>query len=145
MDQAWPRVSSRSVDRFFTKFLSGTEKHFWGNYRLYKQDHSRGRRLTTTGQPTVSLLPLKSPQTGETAGFRHRLGARKLLFTKSGPPAAVWPSRETIQLTFIWTQQIDFFQESRRTLGELQTGPALPQTLAGVRPCPSGSAPIWHE
>src|SRR5215471_8624590 len=59
MDQAWPRVSSRSADRFFTKFLSGTEKHFWGNYRLYRQDHSRGRRLTTTGQPTVGLLPLK--------------------------------------------------------------------------------------
>ena len=26
--------------------------------RLYIQDHSRGRGLTTTGQPTVSFLPL---------------------------------------------------------------------------------------
>src|SRR6266851_6137369 len=25
--------------------------------RLYRQDHSRGRGLTTTGQPTVSTLP----------------------------------------------------------------------------------------
>src|SRR6266851_5477522 len=28
--------------------------------RLYRQDHSRGRGLTTTGQPTVSSLPQKS-------------------------------------------------------------------------------------
>jgi len=27
--------------------------------RLYRQDHSRGRGLTTTGQPTVSSLPQK--------------------------------------------------------------------------------------
>ena len=27
--------------------------------RLYQQDHSRGRGLTTTGQPTVSSLPQK--------------------------------------------------------------------------------------
>jgi len=33
------------------------QEHFVGNSRLYKQDHSRGRRLTTTGQPTNSFLP----------------------------------------------------------------------------------------
>jgi hypothetical protein len=37
------------------------KKHFEGGTRLYRQYHSRGRRLTTTGQPTVSLLPFLLP------------------------------------------------------------------------------------
>ena len=47
-----------ATDRF-TKYFHVIRKLFGGQARLYRQDHSRGRGLTTTGQPTVSLLPLK--------------------------------------------------------------------------------------
>jgi len=40
-------------------YFTEVRKLFGVSPRLYKQDHSRGRGLTTTGQPTVSLLPLK--------------------------------------------------------------------------------------
>jgi hypothetical protein len=50
-------------------YLSEFRKLFRRSHRLYMQDHSRGRGLTTTGQPTVSLLPLKSPQALEFTSF----------------------------------------------------------------------------
>jgi hypothetical protein len=43
-----------------TKYFHAIRKLFAGQPRLYRQDHSRGRGLTTTGQPTVSLLPLNT-------------------------------------------------------------------------------------
>jgi hypothetical protein len=42
------------------KYFYESRKLLRGCHRLYGQDHSRGRGLTTTGQPTVSLLPLKA-------------------------------------------------------------------------------------
>ena len=41
-----------------TNYFDVIRKLFGASSRLYMQDHSRGRGLTTTGQPTVSLLPL---------------------------------------------------------------------------------------
>src|SRR5260370_10543552 len=51
----WLWVNSSRKDR---KLFHTIRKLFAGQSRLYKQDHSRGRGLTTTGQPTVSHLPL---------------------------------------------------------------------------------------
>jgi len=42
------------------KYFHQSRKLLRDCHRLYGQDHSRGRGLTTTGQPTVSLLPLKA-------------------------------------------------------------------------------------
>ena len=60
------RISPVGNSRLFRKL-------FDGRYRLYKQDHSRGRRLTTTGQPTVSLLPLKPLETLKPTRFIQNL------------------------------------------------------------------------
>lgn len=46
------------INKFKCRIFSKRKKHFARPRRLYRQDHSRGRRLTTTGQPTNSLLPL---------------------------------------------------------------------------------------
>src|ERR1700739_3120965 len=49
-------------------YFLDTGKLFYGKPRLYRQDHSRGRGLTTTGQPTVSPLP-QTLNTGFTATY----------------------------------------------------------------------------
>src|SRR6266487_6713749 len=69
-------------------YFHAIRKLFGGQSRLYKQDHSRGRGLTTTGQPTVSLLPLKALK---------RLKSHNLNETRRGKailrnPSKVWHS-----------------------------------------------------
>src|SRR5882762_10430632 len=63
-------------------YFTEVRKLFCTSPRLYRQDHSRGRGLTTTGQPTVSLLPLKNPDSVELVPiyikFRRKKSSPKL-------------------------------------------------------------------
>ena len=55
--QSLPLLVSRQDSDALHKKIQITRKLNPLRPRLYEQDHSRGRGLTTTGQPTVSSLP----------------------------------------------------------------------------------------
>jgi hypothetical protein len=61
---------SFGVTNWTDDYLLPAGKHFGAGLRLYKQDHSRGGRLTTTGQPTVSLLPLLPSRNSRVEGLK---------------------------------------------------------------------------
>src|SRR6516165_7680754 len=64
LDEGYQNRDSTSVEKRHIgrpkEKKSAKQETFSNWFRLYRQDHSRGGRLTTTGQPTNSLLPLKS-------------------------------------------------------------------------------------
>src|SRR5690242_7532301 len=65
----WIPFLSENSSQKACNYFREVRKLFSASHRLYMQDHSRGRGLTTTGQPTVSLLPLKILGTAELAAI----------------------------------------------------------------------------
>ena len=138
----WIRCRSENSDRRPKKYFHPVRKLIGGCPRLYMQDHSRGRRLTTTGQPTVSLLPLKSPEAPEIGQFTQNLGPefqsqtipRELFFSLHGflPCGGLYPAARTIRFVGV-SRDIGGISARSIPATNMGVGATLPQRFRSQR------------
>src|SRR5204863_7525154 len=104
-------------------YFAQDRKLFKASPRLYMQDHSRGRGLTTTGQPTVSLLPLNA---------LNQLKLRNLLRvekqdTKIAQPNSPFVAKIAAPSVISWLERFVSW-EAPETWAESPQAPDPPQT-----------------